>query len=298
MYNWYKKSKICIVYLSDVDTSIEDPVERESAFRRSRWFTRGWTLQELLAPTALQFHSNTWSYINNRRHLHSTIAEVTGIRPDCVRDSGRSDLAISVAEKISWASRRQTSRTEDAAYCLMGLLNVNMPLLYGEGTKSFRRLQEEVMKQTSDQTLMAWGLGHSQPRTPRVVSRGDLLADSPACFQGWDRRVGPEEVNQPFFMTNLGLQIQLHISHLSGQVESIGLALLDCGTSYPSQSDRTALEYHKVALPVIYESRSDGTMTGTKVQRAPGSPPFYVPAKSMAETGLAYSIWSVLRVRY
>ncbi|KAI0779269.1 heterokaryon incompatibility protein-domain-containing protein [Fomes fomentarius] len=152
MYDWYRLADACYAILDDVD----DAADREQ-FRRSKWFTRGWTLQELIAPKTVLFLSDQLELIGSKQTLSALIEAVTGVE----RAVLTSDLpleALSIAHRISWAAWRNTSRFEDEAYSLMGLLGVRMPVLYGEGRYAFRRLQEELLKNANpDQTLFAWG---------------------------------------------------------------------------------------------------------------------------------------------
>lgn len=144
MFSWYQKARICYAYLADVPTQVETKI-LSSAFANSRWFKRGWTLQELIGPSELVFFSQEWVQIGTKATLQHTLAEITGIDAGIL--TGVKDLeSASVAKKMSWASDRAVTRTEDIAYCLMGLFDVNMPMLYGEGEKAFVRLQEEIMK--------------------------------------------------------------------------------------------------------------------------------------------------------
>ncbi|KAI0187957.1 heterokaryon incompatibility protein-domain-containing protein, partial [Xylaria flabelliformis] len=168
MFRWYGEAEVCYVYLPDVSWQ-EDSDDARYAFRNSRWFTRGWTLQELIAPTDLRFFDKTWSMmfrINKKSVSRESymIEEMTGIRGwykyafKDLNDWER--LAdVPVATKLSWVSERRTTRVEDMAYCLLGLLDVNMPLLYGEGQKAFLRLQEEFIKKHDDLSIVCWGLG-------------------------------------------------------------------------------------------------------------------------------------------
>ncbi|EMR67263.1 putative het domain-containing protein [Eutypa lata UCREL1] len=133
MYNWYRGAELCYAYLHDVpelDTAQKDPLR---LFRQSGWFHRGWTLQELIGPRQMVFYSQTWTKIGGRsQSLAEEISSVTGIEVPVLQ--GLTDLhEVSIAKKMSWAATRQTSRIEDVAYCLLGLFDVNMPLLYGEG---------------------------------------------------------------------------------------------------------------------------------------------------------------------
>jgi hypothetical protein len=175
MYRWYQKDSECYAYLNDVgceavdvqnfeiagggiwvgDPSLRDTVELQ--FRSSKWFTRGWTLQELTAPRILLFVDKDWTGIFGNKHsLGSLLSDVTGIDEQQLHETGISRRP-SVAERMSWASWRECSRAEDIAYCLLGIFKVNMPLLYGEGGEmAFRRLQLEIMKDSSDEFIFAW----------------------------------------------------------------------------------------------------------------------------------------------
>jgi hypothetical protein len=115
-------------------------------FRNARWFTHGWTLQELIAPKSVLFFSREWNLFGNKASLASEIQQITGINAAAIQGS---DLSIyTVEERVSWAEKRQTTRLEDAAYCLLGIFNMNIPLLYGKGEKAFQRLAEEIAKST------------------------------------------------------------------------------------------------------------------------------------------------------
>jgi len=170
MYRWYERAKVCYVYLADVEHDVvlkrwedrewaiqqtEGPSAVESPFASSRWFTRGWTLQELLAQENVQFFSKTFQPLGSKHNLRFLVNFITGISIYAL-DRFSPDRYCA-AEKMSWAARRQTTRTEDIAYCLFGLFDIHMPLIYGEGTKAFRRFQEEIMRTTNGQTLFAWG---------------------------------------------------------------------------------------------------------------------------------------------
>jgi hypothetical protein len=146
MMAWYQQSEVCYTYLVDVPSGLP-PAEHNAAFAKSRWFTRGWTLQELLAPPKLVFLFTDWSVISTRDALAEEVSRITGIDRSFMRhrfvetridnrsaNSLRARLdSASIAQRMSWASRRQTTRVEDIAYCLLGIFGINMPLLYGEG---------------------------------------------------------------------------------------------------------------------------------------------------------------------
>ncbi|KAI0645139.1 heterokaryon incompatibility protein-domain-containing protein [Trametes meyenii] len=155
MYEWYAYSQVCYAYLHDVPNT-RDLYSRDSRFRDSRWFTRGWTLQELIAPRSLVFLAEDWSVLGTKAGLADLLETITGVDADVL--TFRRDLgSVSVARRMSWASHRKTTRPEDEAYSLMGIFGVHMATIYGEGHRAFRRLQEEILKRTSDQTLFAWG---------------------------------------------------------------------------------------------------------------------------------------------
>jgi hypothetical protein len=151
MFRWYRSAVKCYVYLSDVPRPAFDTDDKshqppwESAFRNSRWFTRGWTLQELIAPTSVEFFFKDWEQLGNKVSLERHIREITGIPVKALQGVPLSDF--SVAERISWAGKRETTRKEDKAYSLLGIFDVYMPLIYGEGIeKAFKRLREEIDK--------------------------------------------------------------------------------------------------------------------------------------------------------
>ncbi|KDR81319.1 hypothetical protein GALMADRAFT_47817, partial [Galerina marginata CBS 339.88] len=223
MYQWYKGARICYAYLSDVPSS-DDPQAENSKFVRSRWFTRGWTLQELIAPPLLVFYSSDWVDIGTRSSLWNEIKEITGI-PYEVLMSRTPASHFCVALRMSWAAKRQTTRVEDAAYSLMGIFDVNMPTLYGEGWRAFIRLQLEIMKETSDETIFAW-----MPSNAKAPTCG-LLASSPADFRH-SQKVTPcgdrdgRSARSPFSMTNNGLQIKLPLVKIG--MTNIYQAMLNC----------------------------------------------------------------------
>jgi hypothetical protein len=155
MYRWYQTAAICYAYLADVTYLPFDVEKTQDAFRESEWFSRGWTLQELVAPRILRFFDKAWTHFGTKRSFGSEIFEITGISID-VLAGFEPPQTRSVAERMSWAAWRQTTRVEDEAYCLLGIFGVNMPLLYGEGHRAFQRLQHEILKQEEDYTILAW----------------------------------------------------------------------------------------------------------------------------------------------
>jgi hypothetical protein len=140
MYAWYQKAEVCYAFLKDV--AGPDAANFEVNFKASRWFTRGWTLQELLAPQHVVFFGTLpagfWIMLGDRVSLRSLISTHTRISTKFLIDSKELDDA-NIAQKMSWAAGCETTREEDLACCLLGLFSVNMPLLYGEGSRAFMR---------------------------------------------------------------------------------------------------------------------------------------------------------------
>lgn len=206
MFSWYQKAEICLTYLSDVLPGVlSDPRGdyggQELSFRRSKWWTRGWTLQELLAPRHLMFIDRYWGSIGTRNDLSKMVSQITGIDGPHLKNP----RAASVAQIMSWASKRETTRTEDMAYSLMGLFGVYMPPLYGEGENAFIRLQLEIIKISDDESIFAWSDSSNRG--------GGLLAQHPAAFKQCGSIIQYEsDPEKPeFSMTNKGLRIEAHI---------------------------------------------------------------------------------------
>ena len=160
MFRWYRRVVKCYVFLSDVHTpgKVIDPqasrITWESAFRRSRWFERGWTLQELLAPGIVEFFSNEGARLGDKITLEQEIHQVTKIPLAALRRQTRLS-EFSIDERMSWAAQRTTSKKEDKAYCLLGILGVFLPLIYGEGEyHALQRLREEAARRQANQTML------------------------------------------------------------------------------------------------------------------------------------------------
>lgn len=164
MFKWYRLAEECYAYLPDVKW--EGDEISKSQFRESVWFTRGWTLQELLAPKNVMFYDKDWKYIRTKMELASEISSVTNIDVDSL---GGDFPDASIATKMSWASKRQTGKPEDLAYCLLGIFNVDMDIRYGEGEyKAFIRLQRELIANINDESLFAWTVSYAQISLPAL----------------------------------------------------------------------------------------------------------------------------------
>lgn len=212
MFGWYKNAFVCYAYLADVEPRPSGALTEDyrSQFRLSRWFTRGWTLQELLAPPHVVFFAKDWSKIANRYDVADEISTATGIPEEYLVNWRTPVASASVARRMSWLSGRETTRIEDMAYCVMGIFDINMPLLYGEGPKAFTRLQEEIIRKSTDHTIFCWNW------TEMVPSKwASLLAPCPQAFMNSGDYVRTQEStvtdSLTFTMTNAGLSIHFPV---------------------------------------------------------------------------------------
>lgn len=219
MYRYYKESYACFAFLQDARSG----GNAWHGLRNAKWWSRGWTLQELIAPSRVFFYNADWMYIGTRQGYADTISSITLV-PIAVL-AGEDPLMYSIAQRMSWVSSRHTTRIEDMAYCMLGLLNVNMPLLYGEGAKAFIRLQEEVVKTSADQSIFAWPLPASMS-TDSTFMIG-VLAVSPTSFSGCSETTEMRARETSYAMTNLGLNIRLPIAQLPSYLGDTYVALLE-----------------------------------------------------------------------
>lgn len=150
MFRWYAATGVCYAYLDGVDS--RELNHSHETFRTARWFTRGWTLQELLAPTNLIFVDQNWKDIGTREDWIEDVTNACNMSTNDLTDYEY----CSIAAKLSWASHRETTIEEDQAYSLLGLFGISMPLCYGEGQLAFRRLQIELIKTYNDSSVFAW----------------------------------------------------------------------------------------------------------------------------------------------
>jgi hypothetical protein len=168
------------------------------------------TLQELMAPKLVMFFDKMWRFVGTRTDVSSELAQVTNIDISLL-DKGRDEefrppwlRRFSIANRMSWAAKRRTTRPEDIAYCLFGIFGIHLPPLYGEGAKkAFLRLQHEIMKASLDLSILAWS-------GPRSFRTRPLLANSPSMFND---HVGIEFEQhgdgEPFKITNKGLRVKI-----------------------------------------------------------------------------------------
>ncbi|KAF7187241.1 Vegetative incompatibility protein HET-E-1, partial [Pseudocercospora fuligena] len=182
-----------------------------------RWFTRGWTLQELIAPWKMRFYSKDWELVGDKHGLCPVLERITGIPRTILRNECLLNT-VSVAKRMYWAAERETTRPEDIAYCLLGIFDVNIPLLYGEGgQKAFRRLQEAVMRSSTDHSILIW-----QPHHDLEAS---VLASSPSCYRYSSKVVqDASHVPDSYERNNAGIRINLPLVHWRDK----HFVLLDC----------------------------------------------------------------------
>lgn len=234
MFMWYKNAQVCYAYLCDWPALSGHWAVGRNGVPSSEWFTRGWTLQELIAPREVVFLDRDWNRCGTRGSMARDIAGVTGIAERCLpytpeSNPGNVNWWVTVWERMSWASGRKTTRVEDTAYSLLGLFGINMPLLYGEREQSFRRLQEEIVKVEEDCSILAWS---ALPTDRGIASCG--LASSPDHFHYHNEFArscisGQFEMS-PLTMIQRGLQVPLLIRRDIND-DSIGYAMIHRDTS-------------------------------------------------------------------
>lgn len=251
MFQWYQKASVCYAYLSDVSaTGVHQSTTDQ--MRRSRWFTRGWTLQELLAPEKVLFYGRDWRFLGDKSSLVNYLCDITGVNFGALTMPSALP-SYSIATRMSWVSSRTTTRTEDQAYCMLGILGVYIPLLYGEGQNAFRRLQEELIKISDDETIFA----HSGPK---------LLAFCPQEFSsGHDLTILKKDKSTPYSITNAGLHIHMRVLKLDVDAGSTydqgvsALGILNCHHNNDTSRNRY------LALPLVI------TGMDSTYRRAPSS---------------------------
>jgi hypothetical protein len=198
MFRWYQNATKCYVYLSDVSTrkrkadDMLDNLTWESAFRASRWFTRGWTLQELLAPSTVEFFSQEGVKLGDKKSHKLLIHKITSVSLEAL--DGASLSEFSVNERLRWNVGRVTKREEDGAYSLQGILDVELAPVYGEGAAgAFRRLMDEI----HELERCIQNMHSTDPRDDKKrieEAKGGLLADSyrwildNTIFQQWQQK--------------------------------------------------------------------------------------------------------------
>ncbi|KAK3358066.1 hypothetical protein B0T25DRAFT_477217 [Lasiosphaeria hispida] len=233
MFRWYQRASLCYAYLSDVPSG-DKPKKPSSKFCTSRWFRRGWTLQELLAPQHLQFYNSEWGCLGTKGNLRNTVEKITGIPRQILL--GITELqSASVAQRMSWAAGRETKRKEDLAYCLLGIFGATMPMIYGEGgDQAFLRLQDQILRTTRDDSILAWGLISPEqallnnPDQTGQATAGRILATAPSDFTYSGDIVCREQSSTPSPLDISGGSLRLYLSLLTTSSGGV-VGLLNCG---------------------------------------------------------------------
>ncbi|GAW19450.1 hypothetical protein ANO14919_089370 [Xylariales sp. No.14919] len=234
MFKWYREAKLCITYLSDVKRDAGLPITSSKIFQRtyneepSEWFSRGWTLQELLAPQDMQFYDRDWAYIGTKREMADTLARVSGIDARYLTGASHFREAC-IAVKMSWMAQRTTTREEDMAYSMVGIFGVTMTPQYGEGRGAFMRLQEILLSTYHfDESLFAWkmpeltsGAEHGVGGDKWAAGEWGLIAASPEWFGGsGDIVTIPERPEaRSFVMTPQGLRAPIRRQLYAGKMK-------------------------------------------------------------------------------
>lgn len=254
MFRWYQDAQVCLVHLVGFEGRFcRLPMDGiKTQLNKCRWFRRGWTLQELLAPRDVVFYSEDWRYVGTRASLDDAISKITKIHPRALTGDVNIMRSFNIAQRMSWAALRETTRPEDIAYCLLGIFDVNMPLVYGSGHKAFIQLQEEIIKESDDQTILCWkrsrwaageysapGLDPDPPHT-RFMFPTPLLAQSPRDFEDSSHYI-PVRTGKahPYQLTNAGLRIAGRLQERDDGTHRI---LLHC------RSERAALSHQCLKL--------------------------------------------------
>jgi len=258
MFKWYRRAQLCIAFLYDVG-------QRNHQFAGSSWFTRAWTLQELIAPHIVKFYDGNWDFLGTKKDLVTDLSAITAVDL-AILDGSQGVRRFSVAQRMSWAVGREAERPEDTAYSLLGLFDVEMPLLYGEGQqKAFLRLQKTIIADSDDQSIFAWDIGsHFQEYS------GGLLATSALCFARCGktvRRYHDRDLKSGFVVTNAGVNIELLTIPYS---MNTSLAILACGEKRQKQSFNAILvqrlERNQQFVRVTGGKRSVYTVTQREIQ--------------------------------
>ncbi|KAH8774593.1 hypothetical protein F5883DRAFT_547132 [Diaporthe sp. PMI_573] len=265
MFRWYEGSTECYAFVADFEA-------RDTELRRlgsARWWNRGWTLQELLAPESVRFFDSQWREFGDKVSLREQVASITGISEATLLGTvvgARHALdRVSVAQRMSWAARRETTRAEDMAYSLLGVFGVNMPLLYGEGSAAaFHRLQVEIMGSSPDQSLLAWGFARADSGVS-LWGVSNALATSPADFAECGSMLawGVAQPGDTFAMTQRGLRLRLPVV-LSVDADNLIYCALNCTVAERVPADGNVRAARVLAVPFLQpQTRADGLQPHT-----------------------------------
>ena len=237
MFRWYQRAKVCYAHLADIVSQYSwRTVSRQDDFIQSRWFTRGWTLQELTAPSNVEFYTADWRFIGTKTSLKQKLSERTGIPIRALL--GAWVRKFGAAQIFSWASTRSTTRIEDSAYSLLGLFDMYLPLIYGEGHNAFQRLQEEILKRDKDHTVFAWTRNDTFSSLESFRPSG-LFASSPSNFLRSDK-IFPIYGEETTLIEVSRREVQLKLPYIQGAAYT--RVALSCSVSAAGSVTRLWLE--------------------------------------------------------
>ncbi|SPJ88892.1 related to beta transducin-like protein [Fusarium torulosum] len=248
MFLWYQKASVCYVYLVDKFEG--------SPLGDCRWFTRGWTLQELIAPRVMSFFNYSWDCIGSKNSLMAQLTTITPIDPNILSHDAPISSAC-IAKRLSWAAGRNTTRVEDIAYCLLGICDVHMPMLYGEGKTAFRRLQEEIIRTTYDLSLLAWTPPVSSDNSEKeycgfLAESVNYFAPCSEMYSVTDSLLGEGDIS----VSNKGLRLMTRVHVLDYAHLGYRYVLrLDC-TSPGVDGDFLTIPMRKVGPNTFVRARS------------------------------------------
>ncbi|EAQ93854.1 hypothetical protein CHGG_02089 [Chaetomium globosum CBS 148.51] len=302
MFRWYQRAAVCYAFLEDVhfDDYTEGYMTWKDHFANSKWFTRGWTLQELLAPRKVVFYARGWRLLGTKSSLVKHVAKITGVDELTLLEPKLIPNA-SVAQRMSWAANRTTTKPEDLAYSLMGLFGVNMPVIYGEGDKAFLRLQEEIIKRSDDHTIFAWGtLGDGQAHAPHypgqhpdldeidlddLAGTTGILAQSSKDFAGMAHVVvSAPTPNQPitdYALTNKGLHITLDLARTPTPTTTTTASVTNTSNSTTTHPPITYL-----AILNCHAEQDPTTQLALLLTTTPTTPNLFVRTRSRQPTAV------------
>ncbi|KAF5254483.1 hypothetical protein FANTH_741 [Fusarium anthophilum] len=271
MFRWYQNAGVCYAHLSDVDFSISSQIlslpedtgldssmnslrtAAKEKFIDAKWFTRGWTLQELLAPHYLIFVDREWRHMGTRESWALEIEEASNIEARHLNAFNPTDFAsCSTAMRFSWASGRETTVEEDESYSLLGLFGISLPLIYGEGGRqAFNRLQRQLIHVYHDDSVFAWKSSQPDPK-PGV----GILARSVKDF--WDAsKVTAGQYGNAYSMTNRGLEITPKYWRQRSNPDGL-IVRLNCriGSASDAEDKETGIYLtHDAVADVYYRTR-------------------------------------------
>ncbi|KAM5354569.1 hypothetical protein ACJ41O_001216 [Fusarium nematophilum] len=280
MFRWYRDADVCYAFLSDVSSagpiadytlSDHDNIVTLREVTLSRWFTRGWTLQELIAPKAVHFYNQNWLHLGSKDKATKIIQAATGIPPSALLSSNLTGICSH--QRMQWAAARRTTRPEDMAYCMLGIFDVNMSLLYGEGKKkAFRRLQEEIVKSSTDLSIFLWTVPANRRDSPDLTFRG-LFAEDPTWFDPSGFKLGEDSTimslqDPSITVTNKGTSVNWSVMPvLADRSGTIFVAMLiraghTTGGIIIQKLDFEASQFCRVAADmVIWVERESGVVS-------------------------------------